>query len=157
MSTPSFSPSAFASSPPPNPSWFSRNWKWFVPVIVITPILLLTLFVGGIFVFVFGILKSSEPYKHTVEVVTHDPQALQALGAPVEIGRLASSNVNTTEDSGEADLSIPVHGTAHEGKVYVIAKKSSGVWHYEKIQLWVNGESNGLDLLHHATVSPEER
>ncbi len=157
MSTPSFSPSAFASSPPPNPSWFSRNWKWFVPVIVITPILLLTLFIGGIFAFVFGIMKSSEPYKHTVEVVTHDSQALQALGAPVEIGRLVSGNVNTTEDSGEADLSIPVHGSAHEGKVYVIAKKSSGVWHYEKIQLWVNGESSGLDLLHHATVSPEER
>src|SRR5258708_5519295 len=130
MSTPSFSPSAFASSPPPNPSWFSRNWKWFVPVIVITPILLLTLFIGGIFAFVFGIMKSSEPYKHTVEVVTHDPQALQALGAPVEIGRLVSGNVNTVEDSGEADLSIPVHGSVHEGKVYVIAKKSSGVWHY---------------------------
>jgi len=125
--------------------------------VVITPILLFTLLIGGIFTFVFGIMKSSEPYKHTVEIVTHDPQAIQVLGAPVEIGRLVSGNVNTTEDSGEADLSIPVHGTAHEGKVYVIAKKSSGVWHYEKIQLWVTGESNGLDLLHHATVSPEER
>jgi hypothetical protein len=124
---------------------------------VITPVLLFALFIGGIATFVFGIMKSSEPYKHTVEVVTHDPQALQALGPPVKIGWVVSGNVNTTPDSGDADLSIPVSGSAHEGKVYVVAKKSVGVWHYEKIQLWLDGVPNGLDLVNHTTVTPEER
>ncbi len=124
---------------------------------VITPILLLTLFVGGIFAFVFGIMKSSEPYKHGVEVVSHDPQALQALGSPVETGSLVSGNVNESNGSGDANLSIPVHGSTHAGKLYVIATKSGGGWEYQKLQLWVDGQSEGIDLLHHTTVTPDEK
>ncbi|HWX56844.1 MAG TPA: cytochrome c oxidase assembly factor Coa1 family protein [Verrucomicrobiae bacterium] len=150
-------PPPAASHIPPKKGWFSRNWKWFVPLVVLTPILLIGLFAGVVLTFVFGLLKSSEPYKHGVEVVMRDPRAQQALGPPVKIGRLVSGNVNTTLDSGEADLGIPVYGSAHEGKVYVIAKKSAGVWHYEKIQLWLEGQPSGLDLLTHTTVSPEER
>ena len=159
MSTlpPSLSPATSVSVPPPPRGWFSRNWKWFVPLIVITPILLFTLFIGGIVAFVFGVMKSSEPYKHAVQVVTHDPQALQALGSPVEIGSLVSGSTNETNGIGQANLSIPVHGSAHAGKLYLIAEKSGAEWEYQKLQLWVDGESGGIDLLHHTPVAPEDK
>ncbi len=150
-------PSSPAPYTPQPKSWFSRNWKWFIPVVVLVPVLLLVLFIGGILSLVFGMVKSSEPYKHGVAVVISDPQAVRALGAPVKVGRLVSGNINTSNDSGDADLSIPVSGSAHSGKLYVIAKKSAGVWHYEKLQLWIDGQSSGLDLLHQTNVPPEER
>jgi len=86
--------------------------------------------------------------KHGMAVMMSNPQAIQSLGAPVKAGRLVSGNINTTDSSGDADLSIPVRGSLRSGKLYVIAKKSVGVWHYEKIQLWIDGQSSGLDLLH---------
>jgi len=36
-------------------------------------------------------------------------------------------------------------------------QQSVGKWHDEKIQLWIDGQPGGLDLLHHTTVAPEER
>ncbi len=142
---------------PQQKSWFSRNWKWFIPVVVLVPALLLVLFVGAIMSLVFGMMKSSEPYKHGMAVMMSNPQAIQSLGAPVKAGRLVSGNINTTDSSGDADLSIPVRGSLRSGKLYVIAKKSVGVWHYEKIQLWIDGQSSGLDLLHDSSVPAEER
>ena len=55
--------------PPPTVqghNWFSRNWKWFIPTVILVPILAIALFVGGILSFVFGMIKSSEPYQHAV-------------------------------------------------------------------------------------------
>jgi hypothetical protein len=149
-------PSAF-SYIQPHRSWFSRNWKWFVPAAIGVSILLVALFTITVAELVFGIMKSSDPYKHGIELVTHDPQAEQALGVPIKTGWLISGEINTTGSSGKADLSIPVHGSLHGGRLYVIAKKSVGMWRYEKIQLWIDGQPGGLDLLHHTTVAPEER
>ena len=140
-------------APAPARSWFSRNWKWLIPVVVGVPVL----FVAGIISLVFGIMKSTEPYKHSTELVLRDPQALQAMGSPVKMGWLVTGSIQTSGSSGEAELAIPVHGSMHEGKLYVIAKKSMDVWHYESIQLWIEGQSTGLDLLHHTAVQPEGR
>ena len=81
--------------------------------------------------------------------------ALSDSSDPTQGWRIYS--INTTNDSGDADLSIPVSGSARSGKLYIIAKKSAGVWHYEKLQLWIDGQSSGIDLLHGSTVPPEER
>jgi hypothetical protein len=141
---------------PPQKHWFSRNWKWFVPVAVLGSVLLFALVIGGLLSLVFGFIRSSEPYKHAVAVVMTDPLAVQALGRPIKVGIIVSGNINIINDSGSADLAIPVHGSAHSGKVYVIAKKSAGVWRYEKLQLWIDGQPGGLDLLQHSTVPPVE-
>ena len=39
---------AFSTDPPP-PTWFSKNWKWFVPVIVLATAVLFAAFVAIIF------------------------------------------------------------------------------------------------------------
>src|SRR5258708_18828143 len=100
-------PSSPAPYTPQPKSWFSRNWKWFIPVVVLVPVLLLVLFIGGILSLVFGMFKSSEPYKHGVAVVINDPQDVLALDQPVKIRRLVSRNINTANDSCDASLCIP--------------------------------------------------
>ena len=47
----------------PQRSWWSRNWKWVVPVgclVVLLPILALGGFIGGILAIVFGSIKSTD-------------------------------------------------------------------------------------------------
>ena len=54
-----------ATTPPPS-TWWSRNWKWCVPVLAVLLLALFAAFVFGILMLVFGAMKSSEPYRHAM-------------------------------------------------------------------------------------------
>jgi hypothetical protein len=140
--------------PPPVPAvmpteknWFARNWKWFVPTIVVTVVLLIVAFVVGVAAIVFGAIRNNEPYQHAIEVVTHDQRALNALGAPVQPRWLVSGSINVSGPSGDANLAIPVRGQARAGTVYLVAKKSAGKWTYETLELEVEGQPARISFL----------
>lgn len=129
------------------PSWFSRNWKWFLPTAIVGAILLLALFIGGIFALIFGAMKSSEPYQYAVTMASADARVTAQLGAPITPGWYANGNINVSGSSGNADLSIPLNGKLRHGTVYVIARKSAGVWHYRILQVAIEGEAERINLL----------
>lgn len=105
------------------------------------------LFVGGIFALVFTAIKSSDAYKHGIEVATHDPRVGNALGTPIAEGWFVSGNINVSGSSGNADLAIPVAGSHAKGTLYVVAKKSAGQWTYQTLELKVDGQEARIDLL----------
>lgn len=59
-------------------------------------------------------------------------------------------------NSGIADLAIPVRGQLHNGKVYVLAHKFAGKWSYERIILLVDDQEGQIDLLHHEQIPATE-
>ena len=136
-------------------SWFSRNWKWFIPTLILGLALLLTLVVGGLLTFVFGLLKSSEPYQHAVAVASNNPEVVRELGAPIEPAWYVSGNINVSNSSGDANLAIPLNGKLHRGTVYVVAKKTDGVWTYDKLQVLVDGQESPIKLLP-VTATPSD-
>lgn len=151
----------YVPAPPPpmpvqRPSWFSRNWKWFIPTVVLGPILLILLFVGGVLSLVFGMMKTSEPYQHAVAVATADPRVSAGLGVPVTPGWYASGNINVSGSSGSADLSVPLNGKLRHGTVYVVAKKSAGVWRYQTLEVAIDGQPGRINLLN-GPPQPEEK
>jgi hypothetical protein len=144
--------SGYIPSPPPPAltlpkSWFSRNWKWFVPALILGLVLLLALVVGGLLTFVFGLLKSSEPYQHAVVVASRNPDVMRELGAPIAPGWYVSGNINVSENSGSANMAIPLNGSLHRGTVYVLAKKTDGVWRYDKLEMLEEGHEFPVELL----------
>jgi hypothetical protein len=144
--------SGYIPAPPPPAltlpkSWFSRNWKWFVPALILGLVLLLALVVGGLLTFVFGLLKSSEPYQHAVAVASSNPDVVRELGAPIAPGWYVSGNINVSENSGDANLAIPLNGKLRHGTVYVLAKKTDGVWTYDKLEMLVDGHEFPIELL----------
>jgi len=145
------------NQPAPAKGWFSRNWKWFVPTIVLTLILLFAAFVGGILTLVFGAMKNSDAYKHAVTVATHDPQVIRELGDPIEPGFLVSGSISVSGPSGEAKLSIPLKGRIHNGTVFVEATKSAGLWNYQILVVEIEGTPQRIDLLHPTLLHPSER
>lgn len=138
-------------------SWFSRNWKWFIPTLILGLVLLLALFVGGLLTFVFGLLKSSEPYQHAVAVASSDPEVVRELGAPVSPAWYVSGSVNVSGASGEANLSIPLKGSLHSGTLYVVAKKTDGLWTYTKLRVLVEGQESPIELLQTPPQQPEDK
>lgn len=154
--------SSYIPAPPPYPvalpkSWFARNWKWFVPTLILGLVLLLALFVGGVMTFVFGLMKSSEPYQHAVAVAGSNPDVVRELGTPIVPGWFLSGNINVSGSSGDADLAIPLHGRRHRGTLYVVAKKTDGVWTYTKLRMLVDGQESPIELLQTPPPQPEDK
>jgi len=144
---PPFTP--LTDSLPPRKNWFARNWKWFVPTIILAVLLLFAAFVGGVFALGFGAMKSSEPYQHAMDVVSHDPRAVHALGNPVRSKWYLSGSVNVTLDDGNASLAIPLVGKSRNGTLSVVAKTSASRWSYDTLELEVEGQTERIDFVQH--------
>jgi hypothetical protein len=132
---------------PHQPSWWSRNWKWFVPAGCLTIIVLFVAFVGGIVMLVFGSMKQADVYKQAVARAQADPLVVQKLGSPIETGMFLSGNINVNGPNGEAKIAVPIHGPKAKATIYVEATKSAGKWNYSLMQVAVDGEDTRIDLL----------
>jgi hypothetical protein len=130
----------------PRRSWWSRNWKWVVPVGCLAPVVVCC---GGgtlLFVFVSGALKSSEPYQEALERAKTNDGVKAQLGEPIEAGFFVSGSVEISGPSGKADLSIPVSGPKGAGTVYVTATKSAGKWQYSTLEFAPKDSQARIDL-----------
>jgi hypothetical protein len=133
--------------PPPSPNWWSRNYKWFVPVGCLTLIALFAGFIALIAFAVMGSIKSSDAYKMAIEKAQQNPIVQQKLGTPLEGGMFVSGSINVSGTSGKADLTIPVTGPKGKGTIYVDATKFAGEWKFNRLEVGVDGETERIDLL----------
>ncbi|HEX7260968.1 MAG TPA: cytochrome c oxidase assembly factor Coa1 family protein [Luteolibacter sp.] len=107
---------------PAPPGWWSRHWKWAVPVFAgLSFCLFMALMILFISV-VVGSIKSSEPYKAPLAKAVANPQVQAALGTPVIDGFFMSGRINTAGPTGNASLEIPISGPKGKGKLFVEAK-----------------------------------
>jgi hypothetical protein len=130
----------------PKKGWWSRNWKWAVPVGCITPLLLCGGGVMAIFIFVFGSIKSSEPYQEALMRAKANEELKAAIGAPIEESFWMSGSIEVNNGSGKADLAFPVSGPNGSATIFVVATKSAGRWEYSKMEATMEG-SRRINLL----------
>jgi hypothetical protein len=123
----------------PPATWWSRNWKWCVPVLAALLLALFAAFIFGILALVFGAMKSSGPYQHAMARAQADPAVTAALGTPIQAGWLVQGNFSSNGPDGEANLSIPLDGPKADGTLFVVAKKHAGEWRYETLAVDVEG------------------
>ena len=126
--------------PLPQPNWWYRNWKWFVPVLAVTGMALFAGFFALIFSFVFGILRSAEPYQTAMTRARADAQVRAALGEPIKDGYFITGSINDSGAQGMANMAIPISGPRGKGQVYVVAHKKLGEWRYETLAAKVSGQ-----------------
>ncbi len=132
-----------ASSVQPPKGWFARNWLWLFPVGCALPVLLCGGCFASVFMIVFGAIKSTVPYQSSVARATGDENVQQLLGTPVEAGFFVTGNIEVQNNSGKANLSIPISGPKDSATLNVVAKRENGQWIYSVMQ--VIGE-NGLRI-----------
>jgi hypothetical protein len=140
--------------PQPRPSWWSRNWKWAVPVLCVVGVVAVVLpflFIGaGAYLFVSFLdhtFKSSGGYQQALAAVRADPAAAQALGTPINDGWFPTGHVDSSGTTGSSDLAIPVSGPDGSGTLYVRAARDLGDWHFTRLVLKVKGTGEEIDLL----------
>jgi hypothetical protein len=137
----------------PRRGWWSRNWKWFLPTgcclgSLLGIVLAIAIFGMGIVGLVSGIskiLKSSEPYQTAVAHAKANEKVVSALGTPIDEG-FPMGKVNTNNDTGDADLSIPLTGPKGKATIYVVGTRSGGTWTYSKMSATITGTDESIDL-----------
>lgn len=105
---------------------------------------LIALMIAGVAILFFGIMgviKKSDAYSDTLALVQSHPEAIAALGEPIEPGFMLMGNISIENGEGAADLTIPVSGPRGSGTMRVVADKSSGSssWNYTTRELRLDG------------------
>lgn len=130
----------------PQNSWFKRNWKWFVPAVSLAAIVLMLAFVAAVFGLVEASFQSSGAYTQALTRAQANPQVSGRIGLPLKPGWFATGSISINNDSGSADLVIPISGPKGKGEIYAVATKTAGIWHYKTLVVEVSGQQDRIDL-----------
>ena len=133
--------------PPRPPSWFSRNWPWFVPVGCVGTLALFAVFGVGIAMTVFGTMKNSEPYTTALTRARANPRVVAALGTPIKESFYVLGRINEGTRSGSTSLVIPISGPKAKGRLFVNGVETNGEWKYLIMYVRVRGSTKNIDLL----------
>jgi hypothetical protein len=131
----------------PPPGWWARHWKWLVPAGCLTGLAGVAGSIALIVGLVFGLLKSTTPYKEALAKAQRDPVVIGRLGTPIQGGFLVSGNVNLSGGTGEAQMAIPLQGSRGSGTLYVEARQRAGTWTYSTLTVRPDGPGEPISLL----------
>lgn len=135
-------------------TWWSRNWKWFVPVGCLSSIFLFAAFIALTMSFVFGMMKSSDAYSQGLAKTKASPAVVEALGVPIKEGYFTSGSINERGSSGNAELAIPISGPKGSGTIYLEARKSAGGWSFSQLVVEIEKSNKRIDLLAEPEATP---
>jgi hypothetical protein len=97
---------------------------------------------------IFGVLmamKSSDVYKTAARQVAASQEAIEVLGPPISTG-IPSGSFNVSGGTGSADMSFGVSGSKAKGTVWLKGTMAHGRWHFELLELEVEGRAERIDL-----------
>ncbi|WP_062056914.1 cytochrome c oxidase assembly factor Coa1 family protein [Aquimarina longa] len=129
-------------------SWFSRNWGWAVPLGgCLTIIILFFIFLGSA---IFGISKmitASSPHQDALIKVNEDDYIIDILGEPIETDGIVNGKLLYENNTGSADISIPIKGPKGEAQLYVVGTKQNELWTYTEMYVIINETDEQIDVL----------
>lgn len=129
-------------------SWFKRNWLWFVPTMgCLTLIVLFFLGVGALVFGVTNMISESTPAQYAIEKASENTSVIELLGEPIVKDGMASGNINFSNNTGDADLRIPVSGPKGGGFIRVVGERYDDEWTYEKLYIVIKETNEKINLL----------
>lgn len=128
-------------------TWFQRNWKWFVPLLVVVSLLVFAIFVGALLYGVESMFWASYPYELAVQRATASPAVAEAIGTPLHVGWFVSGSLNFSGAEGSANISIPISGPKGHGRIVVDGKKHANIWKFDVLEVDVQGKEEPIPLL----------
>ncbi|WP_035648968.1 cytochrome c oxidase assembly factor Coa1 family protein [Flavobacterium sp. ASV13] len=127
-------------------NWWNRNWKWFVPTGCLTLIVLFALFLVGVFFEVTSIIKDSDAYIESMELVQHNKILIEKLGSPIETDGMVSGTVSAVNDVRKCDVQVPLKGPKGKATLFVVGEKR-GKWKYSEMSVYIEKTDEKIDLL----------
>ncbi|MBO7941890.1 hypothetical protein JTP77_039250, partial [Streptomyces sp. S9] len=95
---------------------------------------------------VSGLMSGSEPVRHAMQLAQANPEVKAAFGEPLETGLGFQGSLTTDNDSGAADLSLPITGPKGSGRIYIKGSREADRWTYRLIEVAIDGSERRIDL-----------
>lgn len=116
-----------------------------IALYVISQLVFTVVLVVAIFFLVKGIIKASEPYKHSIGVIETNPEVMRSLGDNYRQTGFIFGSIRVSGKNGSADFSYRLRGMSGISKVKVTAIKASGSWIYT--ELFFYPDARGSDVI----------
>jgi hypothetical protein len=129
------------------PNWFHRNWIWVVSVASALGLAVFGGFVFAVFLFVMRMMHSFGAYQEAMTRARQDPALIAAIGTPIEEGLWVSGKISENNQTGRADLTIPLSGPQGRATLHLRASKSGGAWKFSDLRAKVDATNQRIDLL----------
>ncbi|MGD9647640.1 MAG: cytochrome c oxidase assembly factor Coa1 family protein [Pirellulales bacterium] len=118
---------------PAKTGWWARNWLWFVPTIVVAPMLFCCLGCGGLFAFVNASVRQMEAYRLAVDMVEGSEDLAAVIGEPIEVddslfSPARASYSNSSDGSRQLQVLFAVRGPRGRATVAAKAKQDNDDW-----------------------------
>ena len=135
-----------------NKSWFARNWKWFLPCILIV-ILLCTVVITSTskndLANISQAYAEDALFENAIEKANKNKRVLETIGTIQPIDKLAILEGNTiyTNDNNNVELSVRIKGAGGNGKLDISARKKGTEWDYTKISIRIKNPKEEIAVL----------
>ncbi|MEG2806122.1 cytochrome c oxidase assembly factor Coa1 family protein [Stenotrophomonas sp.] len=136
--------------PPPlsrhAPGWWSRHWRWAVPLVVLLTGAAAVATVWFVLVQWSHWIRASEPYQEAMRRARCNVELAATLGEPIRDDGLPMGGVKASSDgSGLSQVAVTLNGPQGEGRLYLHAERTDGQWDYPMLYV-VTGGSHTIDL-----------
>jgi len=122
-------------------SWWSRNWKWFLPTIIIVPPLLCC-GVGALILNTgMKAIRTSAPFTMALDEVRRSPEVVARLGEPIE---QSGWRFDGKIENNEAILNFPIEGPKGTANVSTQSRQVGKEWGLTRLEVDINGERLNL-------------
>ncbi len=115
------------------------------------PILIVAIFGAGF----FAVLRGTDVVADALEIVRAHPEVVEALGEPIEKGWQVQGSFHVSDDEGEANLEIPIHGPDGSGVMQFDAWKDSDGWVFDRFEVELDDSGRVIDLLDEPSLDLE--
>ncbi len=112
------------------------------------PILIVAILGAGF----FAVLGKSDVVDDALEIARAHPGVVDALGEPIEKGWQVQGSFHLSDDEGEADLTIPIHGRNASGVMRFEAWRDSEGWVFDRFEVEIDDSGRVIDLLDDASL-----
>lgn len=118
-----------------------------VPVGCLSFVILFTgLIIGGLCWGFSKITSDNDVTKHAINIINQNPEVQQKLGTKIIKDGMFRGNISIANDTGEANISVPIRGTKGSGIAIIVGEKEFDKWNYEKIAVQVDETGEVIEI-----------
>jgi hypothetical protein len=137
----------------PEKNWLKRNWKWFLPTILLSFSLSIGLFINSnidknIVDFAQAYTDNSL-YEKAIEKAKSNQRVLEVLGnlEPIDPLAIMEGNAKYSNNSNSVALSVRIKGNKGGGKMDILADKNGTEWEYKKISIRIKQTKEEIQII----------
>ena len=131
--------------------WYKSNKRWVLPTTLIASVFAASLLIIWLlFSFFQNKMLNSEVLQTAMRMAQSNQEATANLGLPLEVVSDISSfqgSIQTSNFSGNAELSVKITGPKGKGTLWIKANKVAGKWNYEIAEIELSGHTERIRLL----------